>query len=120
MFEGRATDQDITQIRKWVNEDDHNRIILFNERKIFDAIQFSDSTKDILHPQKISFRTIIGSVAAAIITLFILYSISYLKKENITPSIAYNTVAVPAGQRVEIQLTDGTHVQQFQNKRFLW
>jgi len=110
MFEGRATDQDITQIRKWVNEDDHNRIILFNERKIFDAIQFSDSTKDILHPQKISFRTIIGSVAAAIITLFILYSISYLKKENITPSIAYNTVAVPAGQRVEIQLTDGTHV----------
>ncbi len=110
MFEGRATDQDITQIRKWVNEDEHNRIILFNERKIFDAIQFNYSAKDVSHPKKIAFRTIVGSVAAAIITIFILYSISYLKKENITPPIAYNTVTVPAGQRVEIQLTDGTHV----------
>jgi ferric-dicitrate binding protein FerR (iron transport regulator) len=111
MFEGRASDQDITQIREWVNENKHNRVILSNERKLFDVIQFNESKeKAVSHTKKISFRTIAASVAAAIITLFILYGVSYLSKENTTTSVAYNTVTVPAGQRVELQLADGTHV----------
>ena len=110
MFEGRATDQDITQIRKWVNENKHNRVILSNERKLFDVIQFNESKeKAVSHTKKISFRAIAASVAAAIITIFILYGVSYLVDENATTFVAYNTVTVPAGQRVELQLADGTH-----------
>ena len=52
----------------------------------------------------------IGSAAAAVIALFLLYNIQIFTHKNIQPEIAFNTIKVPAGQRVEVTLSDGTHL----------
>ena len=39
MFNGEATDNELTQIRQWVNADKMNRETFYHERALFDALQ---------------------------------------------------------------------------------
>ena len=39
MFNGEATDNELTQIRQWVNADKANRDAIYHERALFDALQ---------------------------------------------------------------------------------
>ena len=112
MFAGHATDADLTQIRRWVNEDPQNKELFYKERTLFDAIQLNDrKVKAAVRKNSVPLWKWMGSCAAvAVIALFLLYNVpQYLKKETM-PEIAMNTITVPAGQRVELKLADGTHI----------
>ena len=41
MFNGEATDNELTQIRQWVNADKMNRETFYHERALFDALQLN-------------------------------------------------------------------------------
>lgn len=110
MFKGEATDEEVTLIRRWVNECDKNREMFFRERTLFDAIQLNTFCEaQSSRTRRISLWKRIGSIAAAAACLFLLYNMIYQGPEMQTVA-AYNTVTVPPGQRVELLLADGTHV----------
>lgn len=111
MFNGEATDNELAQIRQWVNADKANRDTFYQERALFDALQLNTfQEENQVRKQSIPLRKWIGSAAAAIIVFFLLYNIPVFTTKDIQPEIAFNTIKVPAGQRVEITLSDGTHI----------
>lgn len=111
MFKGEATDNELAQIRQWVNAGKANRETFYHERALFDALQLNTFQKENhARKQSILLRKRIGSAAAAVIVLFILYNIQVFTDKNIQAETALNTIKVPAGQRVEVTLSDGTHV----------
>ena len=111
MFNGEATNSEVTQIRQWVNADKANRETFYHERALFDALQLNAFQKENhVRKQSMPLWKWIGSAAAAVIALFLLYNIPVFTTKNIQPEIALNTIKVPAGQRVEITLSDGTHI----------
>ena len=111
MFNGEATDSEVTQIRQWVNADKANRDTFYHERALFDALQLNAFQKENhVRKQSMPLWKWIGSAAAAVIALFLLYNIPVFTTKNIQPEIALNTIKVPAGQRVEVTLSDGTHI----------
>ena len=111
MFNGEATDSEVTQIRQWVNADKANRETFYHERALFDALQLNAFQKENhVRKQSMPLWKWIGSAAAAVIALFLLYNIPVFTTKNIQPEIALNTIKVPAGQRVEVTLSDGTHI----------
>ena len=111
MFNGEATDNELTQIRQWVNADKMNRETFYHERALFDALQLNAFQKgNHVRKQSVPLWKWIGSAAAAVIALFLLYNIPVFTTKNIQPEIALNTIKVPAGQRVEVTLSDGTHI----------
>lgn len=111
MFKGEATDNELAQIRQWVNAGKANKETFYHERALFDALQLNTFQKENhARKQSVSLRKRIGSAAAAVIVLFILYNIQVFTDKNIQAETALNTIKVPAGQRVEVTLSDGTHV----------
>jgi ferric-dicitrate binding protein FerR (iron transport regulator) len=111
MFNGEATDNELTQIRQWVNADKMNRETFYHERALFDALQLNAFQKgNHVRKQSVPLWKWIGSAAAAVIALFLLYNIPVFTTKSIQPEIALNTIKDPAGQRVEVTLSDGTHI----------
>lgn len=111
MFNGEATDNELTQIRQWVNADKANRDAFYHERALFDALQLNTVQRENhIRKQSVPLWKWIGSAAAAVIALFLLYNIQVFTHRNIEPEMAFNTIKVPAGQRVEVTLSDGTHL----------
>lgn len=111
MFRGKATDSELTQIRQWVNESEENKDAFHHERAFFDALQFNDLSKDIcVRKRSVSLWKWVGSIAAAVIALVLLYSVPVYFEKDLPEEVAFNTIKVPAGQRVEVTLADGTHL----------
>lgn len=111
MFSGEATDNELTLIRQWVNESEANKETFYRERAFFDAIQFNDLSKALcVRKRRVPLWKWVGSVAAAVIALFLLYNVPALFQEDFPKEVAFNTIKVPAGQRVEVTLADGTHL----------
>lgn len=96
MFNGEATDNELTQIRQWVNADKMNRETFYHERALFDALQLNAFQKgNHVRKQSVPLWKWIGSAAAAVIALFLLYNIPVFTTKNIQPEIALNTIKVP-------------------------
>lgn len=111
MFSGEATDKELTQIRRWVNDSEENKEMFYKERALYDALLFNDFRLDSRVRKRPTFLwKWAGSVAAAIVTLFLMQNISIFVKNEPLSDIAFNTIKVPAGQRVEVTLSDGTHL----------
>lgn len=111
MFSGEATDNELTLIRQWVNESEANKETFYRERAFFDAIKFNDLSKALcVRKRRVPLLKWAGSVAAAVIALFLLYNVPVLFLEDFPKEVAFNTIKVPAGQRVEVTLADGTHL----------
>lgn len=111
MFTGQATEDELTHIRRWVNESEDNKKAFYHERVLFDALQINDlRTETRVRKHSVSLRKWAGSVAAAVITLLLLYNVSVFFKNDLSQEVAFNVIKVPAGQRVEVTLSDGTHL----------
>ena len=111
MFSGEATDKELTQIRRWVNDSEENKEMFYKERALYDALLFNDFRLGPRVRKRPAFLwKWVGSVAAAIVTLFLLQNISIFVKNEPLSDIAFNTIKVHAGQRVEVTLSDGTHL----------
>ena len=90
----------------------NNERIFYKERKLFDALMVHDdqTTNNCISTKRIPkiIRQWLKIASVIILTLTINYLYQEYKSEN--EVIAMNTVSVPAGQRTNITLPDGTNV----------
>ena len=114
-FEGNASFEEEVAVKQWMEESTENRQSFLKERKLFDAMLLLGNEKVIKAGKKrysinlSSLRTEFIKIAAVIaITLggsYLYHQYSFEKE-----LMATNTISVPAGQRINMTLTDGTNV----------
>ena len=114
-FEGNASFKEEAAVKQWMEESAENRLAFLKERKLFDAMLLLGNEEIIKNGKKrfsinlSSLRTELIKIAAVVaITLggSYFYYQSSLEKEL----MAMQTITVPAGQRINITLVDGTNV----------
>ncbi len=126
-FSGCATFQEEEKILNWLAEDSNNINLLHQERAIWDLIEFKgDAILEMLREEKkIQLRNRFASVKILlkIAAVFIIISpilFFYLmydhNKEN--QNLVTNTIQVPKGKTIKIDLPDGTIVWLNSNTKF--
>lgn len=111
---GDATPEEKKEIVRWLEADKKNRKEFLALRKIYDFSIWQDSSSSVDTPkgQKSSRYALIREITkvAAIFLLAFVSVYLLLEEKNELPDVAMQTVFVPAGQRAELTLTDGTQV----------
>lgn len=110
-IEGYATSAEKAHVTLWAKADENNMKELIALRKLYDVTLWKNNK---IHPdhRKKTRRIIlyrIGVVAAVFLLLIVTNWYTYNFREK-TPDVIMQTIRVPAGQRVELTLTDGTNV----------
>ena len=113
-FSGLASRAEKEAIRSWVEEDSANEQTLMNERSFFDALQLVDDrafdqkpATSVINIKKWMRESV--KWAAAVVIAF-MASYAYFAAHTASQDTAMNTITVPSGQRVNLALSDGTHV----------
>lgn len=121
-FDGQTTKEEEESIRVWLNSSSENEKYFLEERKVYDAIILNskEQTDESLADHRegrdssvsrfpIYFREFVK--IAAIITVAVLGSWFFFSQNNRNSNVmAEQTISVPAGQRLNITLPDGTNV----------
>lgn len=113
-FEGTASIEEGMKIKAWMEESPANKQTFHKERKLFDAILLNGKVSpDSRKVKNTPFRKITQSqwfrmAGIVILTLFINYLYQAYKNSRIEEHMC--TISVPAGQRANITLPDGTNV----------
>lgn len=114
-FEGTASLEEEKEVRLWMESSSENRRMFFKERKLFDAMLLLGDENPLKVKKRIfSFnmsmlkKELVKVAVVVIITLggSLLYFQTLSEKEP----TAMQTLSVPAGQRINITLADGTNV----------
>lgn len=114
-FEGNASLDEEMAVRQWMEESAENRQAFLKERKLFDAMLLLGNEKVIKAGKKrftidlSSLRTEVIKIAS-IIALTLGGSFIYQEMQTEETPVALQTISVPAGQRINITLADGTNV----------
>ncbi len=108
-FQGIASTEEEKCILDWVEETDENRNLFLKERMLFDIALFS-SKPAMKKKNLFSSRLFKWGMRSA--AIFILAFLSYFvfKDYQYNKVAQMQTVTVPAGQRAQITLADGTKV----------
>lgn len=110
-FKGNVSIEEGLKVKAWVEASKENEKTFYGERKIFDALQLNtpllETKSPIPHSRKSGTQWL--KIAALIILTLV---VSYIYREFTTrqETEAMNIVSVPAGQRTNITLPDGTNV----------
>lgn len=110
-IKGYATLSEKEQVLLWAKADDRNMKELLALRKLYDMTTWKkDEGKiDLKKKHKLSVLYKISAVAAVFLLLLVTNWYTY-HMNNKTPEIIMQTIRVPAGQRAELTLADGTNV----------
>lgn len=114
-FEGNASLKEEEAIRQWLDESLGNQQTFLKERKLFDAMLLLGDEKTIKEGKKrfsvslVSFRNELLKVAA-VVAVTLMGSYFYFQAMQEKELMAMQTISVPAGQRINFTLTDGTNV----------
>lgn len=111
-FAGLTSIKEGMAIKAWMEASEENKRTFHQERKLFDALMLHDAPNTL---KKISSKRIPETIfrwlkVAAIITLTLAFNYLFQEYKTGQETIAMNTVSVPAGQRTNITLPDGTNV----------
>lgn len=114
-FAGNTTDAETLRVLAWMEESEENKKELFRERHLFDAIMLSHDDCVTGSPtgkvrQLKTYLPAFFRTAAVFAAAVILSYIFFHHPAATDTQIAMNTVSVPAGQRVNLTLSDGTNV----------
>ena len=115
-FEGKTTIDEEVSIRKWVEHSKKNEESFLKERLAYDVSLFSNIDRDIEYEKKrykISPWQI--STVAATALLLIISGLYFINNNH---DDQYNTIIVPAGQRINLILADETNVWLNSNTKF--
>ena len=113
-FDGKAPRKEKKAVRIWLESSPENEQELFKEREFFDAMILSGSTK-VAGMEKKSrpfYRTVLLEAIkiAAVFAITVASGTYFYKSEICKIGEAMNTITVPAGQRANLTLADGTNV----------
>jgi transmembrane sensor len=112
-FDGKASREEKEAVRIWLESSPENEQMLFREREFFDAMILSGSTKSGTEKKSRPFyRTVLFEAMkiAAVFAITIACGTYFYKSEIRKIGEAMNTITVPAGQRANLTLPDGTNV----------
>ncbi len=121
-FEGLASQQEEETIRQWVEESPENRDIFLKERRIFDSIivnndNIQEGSEDVnvdINTRSISKKKVylqeVAKIAAVLLIAIVGSWYYFVHVENEEDLRATQTINVPAGQRINLVLPDGTDV----------
>lgn len=113
-FDGKASREEKEAVRIWLESSPENEQELFREREFFDAMILSGSTKSAGEEKKSHpfFRTVLFEAIkiAAVFVITVACGTYFYKSEIRKIGEAMNTIKVPAGQRANLTLPDGTNV----------
>lgn len=114
-FQGKTSIQEEIQIRKWMEASPDNFKLFMEERKLFDAmILLVDEDKVRSYQKKKLFlgnnwvKEIMKVAAIIAVTLLGTYIYNEFNPEE--ELLAMQKITVPAGQRINLELSDGTVV----------
>lgn len=115
-FEGQASIDEMKWVKEWAEATDENKKLFRRERKLFNAMILlgRPGRTDISTAKKKKGNTLIreflkiASVVA--ITVGVTVAMFSLGKDKSDMEIAMQTITVPAGQRVNLSLPDGSNV----------
>lgn len=107
-FSGTASIEEEKQILDWVEASDENREVFLKERMLFDVALFSEKQVTRKTARLIPMLRWTARVAAAVIVAVSGYFMTtdFIYNKGAQPQ----TITVPAGQRAQITLADGTRV----------
>lgn len=114
-FQGKTSIQEEIQIRRWMEASPENSKLFMEERKLFDAmILLADEDKIRSYQKKNLF---LGNYwvkeimkVAAVIAVTLLGAYIYNEFNPDEELLAMQKITVPAGQRINLELSDGTVV----------
>lgn len=115
-FEGHVSIEEIEMIKKWVESSEENKKLLHQERKLFNAIVLTGSSKQkvtsksMIIGKKYLIQEFLRIASAIIIAVSATITFFVIGNADSDISMAMQTITVPAGQRVNIDLPDGTNV----------
>lgn len=111
-FEGFSSLDEELAIKNWIKQSDHNRREFFSERKIYDAsILLEEERKELRNTPSKSIS--LGAIVKELIKIAAIVAITLLGGHfysQYTSSLDMQTISIPAGQRANILLPDGTSV----------
>lgn len=116
-FEGTASLEEEQAIRKWLDASTENGRMLLKERKLFDAMMMNVEETDCQlqdspvkkEKSRSSLRTELVKIVAVVVLTLGLNAFYHILFDREGP-VAMQTITVPAGQRVNIMLPDGSNV----------
>lgn len=112
-FMGNVTVQEGMAIKAWVERSEENKRIFIKERRLFDALMLQDEKKFVATTKQksrlLTFAYRGMKIAAVVMITLISYHILQTNIEN-QEQPALTAVSVPAGQRTQVTLSDGTQV----------
>lgn len=111
-FEGRATEEEERQLLDWLDRDPAHRQQLLAERRLYDATLMLAGSEPRRHRRIFSLPrwTRDAMRYAAVVTVAALVGGGFVSRVYERFLEAGNTITVPAGQRVDVVLPDGTKV----------
>lgn len=110
-FRGTATIEEEKQILDWVDESPDNRKAFQKERMLYDIALFTDEKKLKKEEKKARILPVLKWSARVAAVVVVALSCGFLFRDYQYNKVArMQTVAVPAGQRAQITLADGTRV----------
>jgi ferric-dicitrate binding protein FerR (iron transport regulator) len=115
-FEGKTSYQEEKQIRQWIESSDDHYALFLQERKMYDALLLTDTRVSPKGKQNITMPYHVAVIAAAILLVLIIggvYLYGFRDK-----NVQYNTILVPAGQRINLILSDNTNLWLNANTTF--
>ncbi|MGL4853380.1 MAG: FecR family protein [Phocaeicola sp.] len=103
-FRGEASEREEAAIVEWADSSPEHRTAFFKERMLFDAMLFAEAEPKA----KNRSRYLIPLLSvAALLTLVFLITFPATDKES---DVLTQTIRIPAGQRAQMELPDGTLV----------
>lgn len=116
-FEGASTLEEETQIREWVESSKVNFDSFMKSRKEYDALILSGASSYPDQRRTVSiFSRRLVAISAAVVAVLIIGGIYFLTQTSQPEQ--YNTLIVPAGQRINLILSDNTNLWLNANTKF--
>ncbi len=112
-FEGKASYDEKLELKRWMEESEENSRLFYEERKLFDILVLIKPVENTVPNTRRVFSRRLLRMAATVIITVICTSIFFLltnKLNNSFQEVLVQTINVPVGQRINLDLPDGTNV----------
>jgi len=114
-FEGSTSIEEEVKVKEWLEESEQNKHMFFKERRLFDAVILLGETekKQLLEKKRkrtLYFLREAVKIAAVSIIVLMINNIYVNNQKEYPEEEQYQTIIVPAGQRINLRLPDGTDV----------